>query len=643
MEFQFLFGNPTKKRKPNKGGTMAKVKRVRSRSTLTTKAKANPRKQRVRRRRKNPEKLILTKADNKSDGTRTRLIKETKAYPTKAEFDKIKKTVSARSKQVKTLERGLRSLSRGKVGTDNLKKELGGVQRQLRSSKNMTPTKWNSLSKKEESLLERMKSHKEKVSKHILSNKAKVQTLLDQMKEVETQYAKAMKQKQLEAQLAKKNGFRVSGKVPVSPNEIKKLQKALLKAKKELSKEEVQLKRLLTGKTASGKKSSATGFTKKKRKAKAASASKRTITKGSFKKKAKKKTKKKVTKKKNPILASNPVKKKKKVVRRKKAAAKKTKKKVVRKKASRKKASRKKVSRKKVVSKKNTSKKKVARKKVSSKKKVTRKASKKRTTRKASKKKSTGLLSLANAKSKLGKLLKKGGLGKGRKKTIKTKANKRRYDIMVKRTNPSYSLIESKKEGLSGMVQSYLQSDVQEMVGFAIGGFGHGLTNDMAVKLVGDVLGQRALLARVASMPMGDAVFPLMGIGIFGHVALKFIAPKVGLSKEYVSKIIKGWAAATIVGTGIKAYDMVAPSIFSHRAGAGMSGVDYTPMSGVDYTPMSGVDYTPMGSDFYGEDDYMGSLSVVDAGLDSESSADFGMEESPADFGMEDDMGSDFY
>jgi len=684
MEFQFLFGNPQKKKKTKKGGTMAKVKRVRSRSTVKPK-KANPKR---RTRRKNPEKIMFTKAKGGARSMKIRPEGDGTAFATDKEFDALKKAVSAREKKMKAIERAFASLKKGNVGSRKLNADLKEVHTAMKTSTDMTPAKWNSLLSKEAKIIDKMKTHKSKVGKHLNDRRRDIKEMQTKLAAQENAMSESIKNRKMEIKLAKKQGFRVSGKIPVAPEALKALKKRAKKAEAELAKEEKLINNLLKGRKASDQRKGASrgGFTASKRRAKAKVAKGRTIKAGELKKRVKKTITigqaKKLTKtaakkalndstvrfttskakswakyvagerktKPNPLvggtLMANATKKKaKKKVAKKKVTKKKAKKKVVKKKTSKKKATKKKVTKKK------TTKKKVTKKKAAS-----------RSKKPAKKRGKKSFSTLANVKKKISKAFSaKGGLGKGKKKSIRIKKGKKKGVITMKRykRNPVPTDYKSAMQGgAKGLTEFYMQADLQELMGFAIGGMGHGLTNDIAVKVVGDMLGQRALLGRIASMPMGDAVFPLLGIGLIGHGLLnEVLCKRMGvLSPELCSKIIKGWAAATVVGSGIKAYDMVAPSIFAHRQSA-MSGVDYTPMSGVDYTPMSGVDYTPMGSDFYGEMngvDYtpMGGISVVDQGMESEtaadfgmeeSPADFGMEESPADFGMEDDMGSDFY
>jgi|GEM_PF-4921896 len=684
MEFQFLFGNPQKKKKTKKGGTMAKVKRVRSRSTVKPK-KANPKR---RTRRKNPEKIMFTKAKGGARSMKIRPEGDGTAFATDKEFDALKKAVSAREKKMKAIERAFASLKKGNVGSRKLNADLKEVHTAMKTSTDMTPAKWNSLLSKEAKIIDKMKTHKSKVGKHLNDRRRDIKEMQTKLAAQENAMSESIKNRKMEIKLAKKQGFRVSGKIPVAPEALKALKKRAKKAEAELAKEEKLINNLLKGRKASDQRKGASrgGFTASKRRAKAKVAKGRTIKAGELKKRVKKTITigqaKKLTKtaakkalndstvrfttskakswakyvagerktKPNPLvggtLMANATKKKaKKKVAKKKVTKKKAKKKVVKKKTSKKKATKKKVTKKKTT-----------------KKRVTKKRAASRSKKSAKKRGKKSFSTIANVKKKISKAFSaKGGLGKGKKKSIRIKKGKKKGVITMKRykRNPVPTDYKSAMQGgAKGLTEFYMQADLQELMGFAIGGMGHGLTNDIAVKVVGDMLGQRALLGRIASMPMGDAVFPLLGIGLIGHGLLnEVLCKRMGvLSPELCSKIIKGWAAATVVGSGIKAYDMVAPSIFAHRQSA-MSGVDYTPMSGVDYTPMSGVDYTPMGSDFYGEMngvDYtpMGGISVVDQGMESEtaadfgmeeSPADFGMEESPADFGMEDDMGSDFY
>ena len=667
MEFQFLFGNPQKKKKTKKGGTMAKVKRVRSRSTVKPK-KANPKR---RTRRKNPEKIMFTKAKGGARSMKIRPEGDGTAFATDKEFDALKKAVSAREKKMKAIERAFASLKKGNVGSRKLNADLKEVHTAMKTSTDMTPAKWNSLLSKEAKIIDKMKTHKSKVGKHLNDRRRDIKEMQTKLAAQENAMSESIKNRKMEIKLAKKQGFRVSGKIPVAPEALKALKKRAKKAEAELAKEEKLINNLLKGRKASDQRKGASrgGFTASKRRAKAKVAKGRTIKAGELKKRVKKTITigqaKKLTKtaakkalndstvrfttskakswakyvagerktKPNPLvggtLMANATKKKaKKKVAKKKVTKKKAKKKVVKKKTSKKKATKKKVTKKKTT-----------------KKRVTKKRAASRSKKSAKKRGKKSFSTIANVKKKISKAFSaKGGLGKGKKKSIRIKKGKKKGVITMKRykRNPVPTDYKSAMQGgAKGLTEFYMQADLQELMGFAIGGMGHGLTNDIAVKVVGDMLGQRALLGRIASMPMGDAVFPLLGIGLIGHGLLnEVLCKRMGvLSPELCSKIIKGWAAATVVGSGIKAYDMVAPSIFAHRQSA---------MSGVDYTPMSGVDYTPMGSDFYGEMngvDYtpMGGISVVDQGMESETAADFGMEESPADFGMEDDMGSDFY
>ena len=655
---------------------MAKVKRVRSRSTVKPK-KANPKR---RTRRKNPEKIMFTKAKGGARSMKIRPEGDGTAFATDKEFDALKKAVSAREKKMKAIERAFASLKKGNVGSRKLNADLKEVHTAMKTSTDMTPAKWNSLLSKEAKIIDKMKTHKSKVGKHLNDRRRDIKEMQTKLAAQENAMSESIKNRKMEIKLAKKQGFRVSGKIPVAPEALKALKKRAKKAEAELAKEEKLINNLLKGRKASDQRKGASrgGFTASKRRAKAKVAKGRTIKAGELKKRVKKTITigqaKKLTKtaakkalndstvrfttskakswakyvagerktKPNPLvggtLMANATKKKaKKKVAKKKVTKKKAKKKVVKKKTSKKKATKKKVTKKKTT-----------------KKRVTKKRAASRSKKSAKKRGKKSFSTIANVKKKISKAFSaKGGLGKGKKKSIRIKKGKKKGVITMKRykRNPVPTDYKSAMQGgAKGLTEFYMQADLQELMGFAIGGMGHGLTNDIAVKVVGDMLGQRALLGRIASMPMGDAVFPLLGIGLIGHGLLnEVLCKRMGvLSPELCSKIIKGWAAATVVGSGIKAYDMVAPSIFAHRQSA---------MSGVDYTPMSGVDYTPMGSDFYGEMngvDYtpMGGISVVDQGMESEtaadfgmeeSPADFGMEESPADFGMEDDMGSDFY
>ena len=243
-----------------------------------------------------------------------------------------------------------------------------------------------------------------------------------------------------------------------------------------------------------------------------------------------------------------------------------------------------------------------------------------------------------NAKNAIAKTLRKGGLAKGKSKKFKVKSANRRYEAMVKRTNPL------KK---NTPLEKAIMHTTGEAIGVAGGAAFMTIIDGAIAKYLPTYYGKAASYG-VA----GTSLVSLLGARGLEVVNEMVAKKKANKFSPIVSDILKGAIGASVV----MAVSSLTRELVNKNIGlAGvdytpMSGVDYTPMSGVDYTPMSGVDYTPMGQDFYGEG--MGMITVADPGLDAESPADFGMEESPADFGMEespadfgmeDDMGYDFY
>jgi adenylate kinase/ribonuclease R len=622
MEFQFAFGNPTKK----KGANMRSAKRAIGRKSKATKAKAKG--------RRNVSSKTAASVKKGAFKPSKRISSMLKVNPIKWVYQK---TGAGKGPKLKFGKAGatVGEMKALKGGAATFKKKVGpriqAAKKRLLSEKKKRESEIKSLQKK----IAASKSARTKamLKKKLASSKIDLNShnlrwakYKEAEKKFNTLQAKA-KQAENDVKSFGKEADKMAaqGYVP-----YKSLGKDISET---LQKEAKALEKALSGSKKGGKKVAKKKTTRKKASKK--KASKKRATK---KKSSKKKSKKKVTSKRKT---------KKKVSKKRRTKKRVTKKRKTKRKASKKRKSTKKrkTKKRKTTKKRKVSKKRKTKRKVSKKRKTKRKVSKKRKTKKRkSKKRKTKKKAKSRkaykrvkaAKSYLAKLLsppkgrktKKGkvrGLKKGRTKKFGIKSggrkNKRKYNVSVKRTNP----VGGTMGKFGKLFEDYAKYTPMEAVGLGVGGGLHGLTNDMVLRRfprIGEMLS-----ALPGAKYYASSVVPLLA-GIAANVVNKRFVKNAQLDL-----LAKGLIGSSVVGMGASSYN----ALFMSQAG--MSGVDYTPMNGVDYTPlpMNGVDFTPLGESPLGQEESHADFGGVDftpLGT-NESPADFGAEESAADFGFE--------
>ena len=172
--------------------------------------------------------------------------------------------------------------------------------------------------------------------------------------------------------------------------------------------------------------------------------------------------------------------------------------------------------------------------------------------------------------------------GKSVKKSYKRK--KRRFTVMVKRSNPIFGSPRAALNKVDKHFQTATGHDLKE-AGLL---FGAGAALPVIEGLVMKVPGMDMVKSKVGSFGPEAAAMSSSLVTILGLGALHYAMEKVpALSKAKMAEpAVRALIAASVVKAGSALSGVVA------RA-TGLSGVLYTPLSGINFTPMSGVNFTP--------------------------------------------------